>query len=105
VVNRKLHRILVCALGGLLLLALAPMPYGYYMLLRVLVCIWCLLALQQYFAFNFSRLPLMGWGYVVFLVLYNPLLPMHLGRPLWSLVNLASLLFFVLATWKQTQKT
>lgn len=72
-------------------LALARMPYGYYMLLRVSLCAACAYYLVQ------TR-PKLSSGHRVALaglaVLYNPVLPVHLAsKPLWTLVNLATVIY------------
>lgn len=73
------------------LVALGRMPYGYYMLLRVFLCVVCVYYLLQ------IRLALSS-GHRVALgglaVLYNPVLPVHLAsKPLWSLVNLGTVAY------------
>ena len=80
------------------LVALGRMPYGYYILLRFSLCVVCFYYLLQ------SR-PVLSSGHRVALgglaVLYNPVLPVHLAsKPLWSLVNLGTVLYiWVLATY------
>lgn len=80
--------------AGLLILALLPWPYGYYNLLRLTVCAvagW--IAYTQWTHDN----ALTGWvvalGAMSFL--YNPFLPVHLTREIWSVLNLLSAGFFV----------
>ena len=72
----------------LLLWALAPSnPYGYYVLLRWVCCAaFIYLAVQ---AFKQGR---QGWVWVlgVTAALYNPIVPAHLGREVWTMVNLAT---------------
>ncbi len=73
------------------LVALGHMPYGYYILLRVFLCVVCVYYLLQ------TR-PELSSGHRVALgglaVLYNPVLPVHLAsKPLWSLVNLGTVAY------------
>ena len=77
------------------LAALLPLPYGYYQLLRVLM-----FGVFAYGAFTSWKhheawLPWVMCG-VAFI--YNPLMPLHLGREIWMLVNLgtAGFLFLLL---------
>jgi hypothetical protein len=85
------------------LVALGPLPYGYYMLLRVSLCVVCAYYLLQ------SSPPLSS-GHRIALgglaVLYNPVLPVHLGsKPLWSLVNLGTVIYlWVLARYHSRGK-
>lgn len=72
----------------LLLWALSPSnPYGYYVLLR-----WVCCAVFAYLAVQAFRQEKQGWGWVlgVTAALYNPIVPAHLGRDVWSIVNLAT---------------
>lgn len=71
----------------LLAAALPVWPYGYYMLLRVVVfaaggfCAWSL--------WQEGRQPVaVALGIVA--VLFNPFVPAHLSREIWTLINLAA---------------
>ncbi len=76
--------------GAMLLWALYPdNPYGYYILLRWVVCP-CFI----YTGFQIFKRYKPKWGWVPWLaaVIYNPLLPLHLSRELWVVLNLAGIL-------------
>lgn len=75
-----------------LAIGLLPMPYGYYMLSRLVVS-GCAL----YFAFNSFKekdnIKLWIFGFIV--VLYNPLIPISLGsKELWIIVNIPTIIYF-----------
>lgn len=72
---------------GMLCLALLPLPYGYYMLLRLVACVGF-----AWVAFSHFRSGAMGWATAtgVLALLYNPLLPVYLTRELWILINIGS---------------
>jgi hypothetical protein len=83
------------------LIGLADLPYGYYTLLRLFLC-----GVSLFFLFG-ARLRLEDWqqwtlGGIA--VLYNPLIPIHLGeKGLWGFLNVATVaLFWVVAT-RQTR--
>jgi uncharacterized protein DUF6804 len=84
------------------LVALGPMPYGYYMLLRFSLCGVCVYYLLQ-------SGPALSLGHRVALgglaVLYNPVLPVHLAsKSLWSLVNLGTVIYlWVLARYPHAE--
>ena len=75
----------------LTLIALAPLPYGYYLLLRLslgLACVYYILKLRTG-ASDGHRLALGGLA-----VLYNSLMPIHLGsKSLWTIVNVVTVLY------------
>lgn len=71
-------------LAVLLLLCLAPMPYGYYQLVRVVAMIAFAIMAYQYYekenvplAFTFGGLTL----------LFQPFIKVALGRTLWNVVD------------------
>jgi len=69
----------------MLLLALLPLPIGYYSLLRFVVCITtCFLAWQSY---NIQKMPWM-WTMGMIALIFNPLIPLYLGRELWFMVDI-----------------
>ena len=78
----------------MLVAALLPWPYGYYNLLRFCVCgVAAFLAYQQWTHDNAAS------KWVVVLVgialLYNPLVPVHLTREIWTVLNIGTAIAFV----------
>lgn len=70
-------------------LGILPMPFGYYALLRVVLC---MTGAVGFVAARRVENTVWPWVYGVLVVLYNPVLPVHLGsKPLWVFVNLATL--------------
>ena len=67
-----------------LLLALLPLPYGYYTLLRLVVC-----GVAGYGAFRAAETGQTAWflGLGVLALLFNPVFPVPLGRELWQPVD------------------
>ena len=73
----------------MLLAALLPWPYGYYNFLRFCVCgAAAFLAYQQWTHDDAAS----QWVVVLaaIAVLYNPLVPIHLTRDIWSVLNVAT---------------
>lgn len=73
-------------------LAILPiMPYGYYMLLRVVifgVCLWQILTSYN----KSSSLPV---GLCLIAILYNPIFTVSLVRGVWTILNIATLVYFI----------
>ena len=87
----------------MLFLALAPWPYGYYQLLRFVVC-----GVSVYVAFMTYKWQKI-WATCLFgfiAVLFNPLIPIHLSRELWQPIDLtcATLLIFSMVVLKNPVK-
>lgn len=79
--------------------AVFDMPYGYYGLLRLLVCGVCLYMAAQ----EGNR----GSGWVWILggcaLLYNPIFKIHLGREIWSIVNVATIALLAAHMWRRSR--
>lgn len=72
-------------------IGLLPLPYGYYMLLRLFLC-----GVSLYFLTRPSGVrETEKWVLVGLVVLYNPLVPIELGsKLLWSLIHIATVVWF-----------
>ncbi len=75
------------ALIAALLIAVLPLPYGYYELLRLVAC-----GLSSWAAWGSWQVGLQNragcWGLLA--LIYNPIVPVHLDKPTWIVINLAS---------------
>lgn len=88
--HRPLPRVVTIAAVAVAI-GLLPLPYGYYMLLRLFLCV-----LSIYFL---SSVPGVRdgekWVLVGVAVLNNPIVPVELGsKPLWSLINIGTVGWF-----------
>jgi len=62
-------------------------PYGYYTLLRIVACgVMGYVAIQALSQGKEGLALLLGMA----AVLYNPILPVRLARPIWSVINIAT---------------
>ncbi len=91
-VEKRPHLIPGLIAAVMLLLALVQLPYGYYQLLRWVVCgVSIFLA---YTAYDWKK-TWATWLFVVIALLFNPLIPIYLSRELWQLIDMvSSILFF-----------
>jgi phosphatidylserine synthase len=82
---------IVPQIGAIIFLvwALAPWnPYGYYIFLRLVLCGVCGLAAASALTRNRQYF---GWTLVCFAVLYNPIIPIHLNRETWFVINIITI--------------
>jgi hypothetical protein len=88
--NRPLPRVVTIAAIAVAI-GLLPLPYGYYMLLRVFLCVLSIYFLSSVRGVrDGEKWVLVGWA-----VLYNPIVPVELGsKPLWSLINIGTVGWF-----------
>ncbi len=77
---------------GLLLVGALPMPYGYYMLLRIVVTLVFAWAAFIVYEKSHEWLP---WLYGIITILFNPIIPIFFQKELWVVVDVlsASILF------------
>lgn len=82
--SRRRSRIPEYATATALLLALLPWPYGYFVLLR-----WVMAGLASFLSWEEWKQGSVGWTWLwgVVALLFNPVLPISLGRPIWLLVD------------------
>ena len=67
------------------LIALLPMPYGYYTLLRI--CVSICGGLTAYIDYNAGRKDIWVWLCIAVAIIFNPIVPVHLSREIWSVLN------------------
>ena len=84
------NRILMACIA-MLVLALLPLPYAYYMLLRVAIFGVC--AYLAVAAFSNEKAEL-GWMLAVSALVYNPVFPVHMTKDGWTVVNLLTIGLF-----------
>ena len=71
-------------------IGLLPLPYEYYVLLRLFLCI-----VSAYFLTRPRVRDGEKWVLVGLIVLYNPIAPIGLGsKLLWSVINIATVVWF-----------
>ena len=79
----------------LLIAALFPWPYGYYVLLRLAVFV-----VSAWIAYEQWRFDDAVSGWVVAFggvaLLYNPFMPVHLTREIWSVLNISTAVLFLM---------
>ena len=95
ITEKRPHLIPAIIAALMLLLALAPWPYGYYQLLRFVTC-----GVAVYVTFMAYRWQKMWavWLFGFIAVLFNPLIPIHLSREIWQPVDIVcGILFMVIA--------
>ncbi|MGA2914719.1 MAG: DUF6804 family protein [Sedimentisphaerales bacterium] len=76
----------------MLLLALADWPYGYYILLRFVVCGSA--AFVAYLGY-FIKKQWVIWTFGIIALLFNPIIRIHLNRELWAFIDIAVAVIFI----------
>jgi len=86
--------IYICA--AMLLVGAVPLPYGYYMLLRLVACGVFAFAAFVSFDRKHKTLP---WVFGLLALLFNPIIKVHLPKDAWAFVDVAAAIL-LLATAK-----
>lgn len=79
--------------AGMLLFAILPLPYGYYTLLRLVVC-GCSIVYA-----------IVGWHFLkpiailsgILALLFNPLIPIYLDKEAWIIINVIAAVYQLIA--------
>lgn len=79
-----------------LLIAIAPMPYGYYHILKFVVCFSAIKEAMKYYQIqnNWSNRVL---AFTAIALLYNPIVKIPLGKTLWTIINILTIIYFVIS--------
>lgn len=86
---------------ALLVLAIFPFPYGYYVLLRLVVCLTS--GFLAWFSYKGNK---SAWVWIMgFIALFfNPIVPLHFGREAWAVFDVAVAVLFGIFLFKNKQK-
>ena len=87
--------------AGMLIAAVAPLPYGYYMLLRLVatgVFVWAV-----YVAYE-RQYQVMPWVLVLLAVLFNPIIKIHLPREIWAGIDVVAGLVLLMISGKVRER-
>lgn len=82
----------------LLVLALFKLPYGYYTFLRLFI-----FTTSCNYILNDSKEEKSNifYGWLIIGLLYNPIIPIHLNKDIWQIINILSILFISFGIYKQ----
>ena len=77
--------LVVCA--TMLLLAAAPLPYGYYMLLRIVTCATLVAAAVTA---HRRKMQMLATAFTIVALLFNPFVPVHLTKEIWTVIDIVT---------------
>ena len=79
----------------MVLVANLKMPYGYYTLMKIIISGSCFLGALEEYKRGESKSQLWFVITIFFLILYNPIIKISLGRSLWSIINILTIALYV----------
>lgn len=77
----------------MLLIGIAPLPYGYYELLRLVAT--GVFGWAAYVSWKAGQTSL-PWALGLLALIFNPLIPIHLSRPVWMIIDSGAAIFVLL---------
>lgn len=84
----KISRLIAC---GLLLIATANLPYGYYRFLRIAITIIAAINAFGVFKKDNKALAIL---FIALAILFNPIIPIYLDKATWTPIDIIVGLFF-----------
>ncbi len=96
--TRTLKTLLKIAVAALFLAVLPIWPYGYYTLLRLVVCGVCI-----FFVVKIKNLPALKShkaALIVVGILFNPLIPVYLVRTIWLPIDIGTGIYLIILVQK-----
>lgn len=83
--------------SALLLLGAAPLPYGYYTLLRITAFVFFIWASSIAYDKRDLYLP---WVFALLAILFNPIIPVHLAKEYWVFIDIGAAIFVIFSKSK-----
>jgi len=80
--------------AGMLVLAIADLPYGYYTLLRIVICI--LAGFTAYTALVSDKKPWL-WIFGAIAILFNPIIPIYFDKEIWIFLDAITAIMFIIS--------
>ncbi len=84
----------IYACAAMLFIGAAPLPYGYYTLLRLVAC--GVFAFAAFIAAD-RKHNVLPWAFGLMVLLFNPIVKIHLPKEAWTLVDVAAGVFLLVA--------
>ncbi len=94
-------KIMYLILAAMLLLCLAPMPYGYFMLVRFVMMVACGWIAYQYYLRQKKEAM---WAFGILALLFQPIYKIALGRIIWNIVDVIVGIFFIVLFFIEWRK-
>ncbi len=94
--EKRPHLIPAIIASMMLFLTLAPWPYGYYQLLRFVIC--GVAGYIAFMAYNWKKIWAV-WLFIFVAVLFNPLIPIHLSHKVWQPIDIVCGILFIIVVF------
>jgi len=96
-VQRRPYPVPAVIIAFLLLIAVLPLPYGYYIFLRWITCGMAIFT--AYIAYQWEA-KWAVWVFVPIAILFNPVVPIHLDKETWVIIDIIVAIIFLVSMFK-----
>lgn len=86
-------RPIIYIVSGILFLGIMPLPYDYYTILRIVVCVFFIWS--AFIAFE-KKIEIFPWIFCTLAILFNPLMKIHLSKPIWMVMDASTAIFILI---------
>ncbi len=96
-----IHYKALAAIAGLLFIAVAPLPYGFYTFLKIIVCLTA-----GYMAYRGHQARQQGpwpWLWGVIAIVFNPIVQITMTKEAWMIVDVVTGAIFGFAAYRAYQ--
>jgi len=80
--------------AGLLFLGILELPYGYYIFLRIVICI--ISCITAYLSYESEKKSLI-WIFGIIAILFNPIVPIYLDKDVWVIIDFIVGIIFIIS--------
>jgi len=80
--------------AGLLFLGILELPYGYYILLRIFICL--LSGITAFVSIESNNKSWM-WLFGIIAILFNPIIPIYLEKEIWVVIDFIVGIIFIIS--------
>ena len=85
----------------MLFIGAAPLPYGYYMLLRLVTTVVLFWAAYISYERSYDVLP---WVFGILALVFNPIFKVHFPKELWAIIDIGTGVFLLVMKGKIQKK-
>lgn len=83
-----------------LVLGVLPLPYAYYPLLRIIVCIAAGFLVWKEYKLREASLSGFTFAFGAVAIIFNPIAPIYLTKFIWSFLDIVAAVVFVSHWWR-----
>jgi len=94
--QRRPHLAPAILIAFLLLIAILPLPYGYYIFLRWVTC--GMAVFTAFLAYHWET-KWVVWVFIPIAIVFNPFVPIHLTKEIWQPIDIVCAILFAISAF------